>query len=143
MFAYGVGGQPSPQACTQMQPLISLCCCCFCFFFVFLACSAVQVSSSSCPIDFSYVDSFLWAPRTCQQQLASDNTCCVALLSTLGIGLSQYLRDTGFFELPDLATALSCLASYQSRLQLNGLTFNATGANDFIACLDLLRTTVS
>ncbi|KAI5073435.1 hypothetical protein GOP47_0011448 [Adiantum capillus-veneris] len=83
--------------------------------------------ASTCPIDFSYVSSFPWGPLTCQEQQTADATCCNSLLSTFGIGLSQYLLDTGFFELPDLPTALACLASFQATLQLHGLTFNATG----------------
>lgn len=43
--------------------------------------------------------------------------CCRALLSLFGIGLSQRLKDTSMFQLPDLASSSSCLSNLQNKLE--------------------------
>nr|POE97433.1 putative receptor-like protein kinase [Quercus suber] len=75
-------------------------------------------TTSSCPIDLSYVETFPWNTTVCREAGDPNGThCCLALLSLFGIGLSQRLKDTSMFQLPDLASSSSCLSNLQNKLE--------------------------
>ncbi|KAI4337851.1 hypothetical protein L6164_016220 [Bauhinia variegata] len=80
-------------------------------FAIFIAGS----SSSSCPMDLSYVGTFPWDTSSCRDQNETQH-CCQTLLSLLGIGLSQHLKDTSMFELPDANSSSACLSDLQTKL---------------------------
>ncbi|KAI7991827.1 putative receptor-like protein kinase [Camellia lanceoleosa] len=60
--------------------------------------------------------------------------CCQTLLSLYGISLSQHLKETSLFHLPDLPTSLSCLSDFQSKLNSFSLSANLTSL-----CFDPLQ----
>ncbi|PON91542.1 Serine/threonine protein kinase [Trema orientale] len=80
------------------------------FFFLFF----LSASSSSCPIDLSYVETFPWDTSLCREPLHKD--CCQTLLSLFGMGMAQHLKDTSNFQLPDATSSSSCLSDLQTRL---------------------------
>ncbi|KAK7302416.1 hypothetical protein RJT34_13305 [Clitoria ternatea] len=98
------------------------------FFAVFLIClssasPSSSPSTSTCPMDLNYVLRIPWNSSACQnfQPLSSQNetngsNCCISLLSLFGIGLAQHLKETSQFQLPNLATSISCLQDFQSKL---------------------------
>lgn len=71
-------------------------------------------TSSSCPFDLSYVDTFPWDTSLCHQPIHQD--CCQTLLSLFGIGMAQHLKDTSMFQLPDANTSSSCLSDFQTKV---------------------------
>lgn len=71
-------------------------------------------SSSTCPIDLSYVETFPWDTSLCRNP--NGEHCCQALLSLYGMGLAQHLRDTSMFQLPDSASSSACLSDFETRL---------------------------
>ncbi|KAK7861587.1 putative receptor-like protein kinase, partial [Quercus suber] len=78
----------------------------------------IDSATSSCPIDLSYVETFPWNTTVCREAGDPNGThCCLALLSLFGIGLSQRLKDTSMFQLPDLASSSSCLSNLQNKLE--------------------------
>ncbi|XP_030545165.1 probable receptor-like protein kinase At1g11050 [Rhodamnia argentea] len=92
----------------------------FCSFILLLlavhdALAPVVMSSSSspCPIDLGYVDTFPWNSSLC---LSGSDGCCQTLLSLFGVGLAQYLRETSMFRLPNLTASSSCLSEFGTRL---------------------------
>ncbi|GMQ01849.1 hypothetical protein CsSME_00048334 [Camellia sinensis var. sinensis] len=73
--------------------------------------------SSSCPLNLDYVLSIPWDSSACNQTVSPPTTtCCQTLISLYGVAMSQYLRDTSLFRLPDLPTSNSCLSSFQAKL---------------------------
>ncbi|XP_039157290.1 probable receptor-like protein kinase At1g11050 [Eucalyptus grandis] len=89
------------------------------------AAPAASVNPATCPLDFSYVRTIPWDTSNCQHPSfkpnasLSDNSkdpCCQNLLSLLGVGLAQRLRQTSLFQLPDLNSSISCLQGFQSAL---------------------------
>lgn len=64
--------------------------------------------------------------------------CCQTLLSLIGIGLAQYLKEASMFNLPDLRTSNSCLHDFQSKLSSLSLPDDLTSA-----CFDPLQFVVS
>ncbi|TQD70217.1 hypothetical protein C1H46_044251 [Malus baccata] len=77
--------------------------------------TSTSSSSSSCPIDFSYVDTLPWDHSVCIDPLGK--SCCQTLLSFLGIGLAQHLRETSLFQLPNSNSLSSCLLNLQTKLE--------------------------
>lgn len=79
-------------------------------------------SRPSCPIDFSYVNSFY--PFACQgasTERGPSSTCCLTAFNTFGLGIALYLRESHIFELPDNGTLYACYDAYQSSLSANGI----------------------
>ncbi|OMO74260.1 hypothetical protein CCACVL1_16878 [Corchorus capsularis] len=81
-------------------------------------------TSTSCPMDLSYVTAIPWnssachnyRPNSTSKAVIAKQPCCTLLLSVFGVGLAQHLKDTSLFQLPDLPTSQSCLHGFQSRL---------------------------
>ncbi|RDX57819.1 putative receptor-like protein kinase, partial [Mucuna pruriens] len=71
--------------------------------------------SSSCPMDLSYVETFPWDTSACRDPIDKEH-CCQALLSVIGIGLSQHLKETSLFQLPNENTSSTCLSDFQTKL---------------------------
>ncbi|KAG5548173.1 hypothetical protein RHGRI_013766 [Rhododendron griersonianum] len=103
-------------------------------------------------MDLDYVLKIQWDSSTCNQTALSDsptttsnNNCCQTLLSLYGVALSQHLKDTSLFRLPDLPTSTSCLSLLQSKLTLLSLPPNLTSTcfhpqtytNSTGACADI------
>ncbi|KZV33022.1 putative receptor-like protein kinase-like [Dorcoceras hygrometricum] len=87
---------------------------------------------SSCPIDFTYVETFPWDASLCHEPAQSG--CCQTLHSVFGVGLAQYLKETSMFYLPDVDTSSSCIASFEESLASMSISaflfascFNDTG----------------
>uniref|UniRef100_A0A6M2ER22 non-specific serine/threonine protein kinase n=1 Tax=Populus davidiana TaxID=266767 RepID=A0A6M2ER22_9ROSI len=90
--------------------------------------------SNICPMDLNYVLRIPWNKTLCRNfnPLAqNDNsntttkpTCCQTILSLFGVALSQHLKETSLFQLPNLATSSSCLQDYQSKLSSFSLSDN-------------------
>ncbi|GKU87754.1 hypothetical protein SLEP1_g2099 [Rubroshorea leprosula] len=70
--------------------------------------------NSSCPMDLSYVPTFPWDKSQCLEP--DRDHCCLTLLSLLGIGLAQHLKDTSTFQLPSEAASSACLSEFQTEL---------------------------
>ncbi|XP_072964809.1 probable receptor-like protein kinase At1g11050 [Typha angustifolia] len=85
-------------------------------------------TNSTCPMDLSYVSTFPWDHSSCLPTSASSNLtgCCSTLLSLFGIALATRLRTTSLFRLPDNATSVSCLSSFQSRLSSPPLSLSTS-----------------
>ncbi|CAK9151140.1 unnamed protein product [Ilex paraguariensis] len=93
--------------------------------------------STTCPFDLSYVQKVPWPSSDCQNfhPIPSNNSgnsttsktqCCQTLLSLYGIALAQHLKQSSLFQLPNLATSISCLSDYQSKLNSLSLPSNLT-----------------
>ncbi|CAL5434493.1 unnamed protein product [Camellia sinensis] len=99
-------------------------------------------SSSSCPMDLSYVSRVPWPVSDCRNynpEMPINNSnnktqCCQTLLRLYEISLSQHLKETSLFKLPDLPTSLSCLSDFQSKLNSFSLSSNLTSL-----CFDPLQ----
>ncbi|KAI7729098.1 hypothetical protein M8C21_019436, partial [Ambrosia artemisiifolia] len=113
----------------------------FFFLIVLLIFSSLShaSNSSSCPIDFRYVNTFTfpWDPSECISGKDAKN-CCSSLTSLFGIGLSQYLRKNKTFLLPNSQTSTSCISDFQSHLSLIPdvqQTFSSciTSSDEFVA----------
>ncbi|MED6207354.1 hypothetical protein PIB30_035059 [Stylosanthes scabra] len=98
---------------------------------VTMAAPAPAPSPSTCPMDLNYVKRVPWNSSACQNfhSLSSKNethfsNCCTSLLSLLGIGFAQHLKETSNFNLPNLETSTSCLHDFQSQLNLLSLPNN-------------------
>ncbi|KAJ6766680.1 PROMASTIGOTE SURFACE ANTIGEN PROTEIN PSA [Salix purpurea] len=101
-------------------------------------------TETTCPMDFNYVLRIPWNRSLCQNfqppdQNDNSNTsskpqCCQSLLSLFGVALAQHLKEASFFHLPNLATSISCLHDYQSKLNSFPL------ANNLVSyCFDPLQ----
>ncbi|KAK7385144.1 hypothetical protein VNO78_30856 [Psophocarpus tetragonolobus] len=73
-------------------------------------------SNNSCPMDLNYVETFPWDTSSCRDPI-DKNHCCQALLSVIGIGLSQHLKETSLFQLPNENISSTCLSNFQERLK--------------------------
>lgn len=90
--------------------------------------------SNICPMDLNYVLRIPWNKTLCRNfnplaQNDNSNTttkppCCQTILSLFGVALSQHLKETSLFQLPNLATSSSCLQDYQSKLSSFSLSDN-------------------
>lgn len=101
-----------------------------------------STNSSTCPMDLGYVLRIPWSISDCKtppnpnstQQIsptsgdptAGKRQCCQTLLSLYGLGLSQHLKETSLFQLPNLPTSVSCLEDFQSKLNSLFLPQNLT-----------------
>lgn len=75
-------------------------------------------ADEECPMDLDYVHQWHWDKSSCRSPSGgSDNPCCQTLLSLIGVGLAQYLRDASIFELPSNASAVACLGLFQQQLE--------------------------
>ncbi|KAJ8755597.1 hypothetical protein K2173_022192 [Erythroxylum novogranatense] len=108
-----------------------------------------NTTSPACPLDLNYVLRIPWNRTLCQNYRPQSNdraptqvdnttvttaTCCQTLLSLLGIGFAERLRETSLFHLPNLSISISCLHDYQSKL--TSLLF----PSDIVSqCLDPLQ----
>lgn len=77
--------------------------------------SIAAESSSSCPMDLNYVETFPWDSSSCRDPV-DKNHCCQVLLSVIGIGLSQHLKQTSLFQLPNETISSNCLSNFQAKL---------------------------
>ncbi|KAJ8762801.1 hypothetical protein K2173_022930 [Erythroxylum novogranatense] len=86
------------------------------FIIFFLTISVIySVSAASlCPIDFSYVQTVPWDTSLCRSD--GGGHCCLTLLSLIGMGLGQHLRETSMFQLPNATVSSSCLSDFQTKL---------------------------
>lgn len=86
------------------------------FFFFFTILSIHPVSAaSSCPVDLSYVQTVPWDTSLCRQPDGLEH-CCQTLLSVLGMGLAQHLRETSMFQFPNSNASSACLSDFQAQL---------------------------
>ncbi|KAA8536553.1 hypothetical protein F0562_029031 [Nyssa sinensis] len=100
-------------------------------------------TTSTCPMDLGYVLRIPWTTSYCHNPPQNINTstptanrgqCCQTLLSLFGIALSQHLKASTLFNLPDLPTSISCLSDFQSKLNSFSLPSNLTSL-----CFDPLQ----
>ncbi|XP_059648173.1 probable receptor-like protein kinase At1g11050 [Cornus florida] len=82
--------------------------------------------STTCPMDFGHVLRIPWSSSPCQNYDSNKTECCQTLLSLFGIALSQHLKETSLFQLPNLPTSISCLSDFQSKLDSLSLPSNLT-----------------
>ncbi|MFS7938493.1 putative transferase, protein kinase RLK-Pelle-RKF3 family [Helianthus anomalus] len=74
-------------------------------------------NSSSCPIDFAYVNTFPWDTSDCTTATTNaTQNCCSGLRSLFGIGLSNHLHKNKTFYFPTLQASNSCFNDFQSHL---------------------------
>ncbi|XP_027330723.1 probable receptor-like protein kinase At1g11050 [Abrus precatorius] len=104
-----------------------------------------STSSAACPMDLNYVLRIPWNSSACQsfhpstsKNVTNPSTCCISLLSLFGIGLAQHLKETSQFQLPNLATSISCLEDFQSKLTSLSLSNNLVNS-----CFDPLQFVIS
>lgn len=93
-------------------------------------------SSDACPMNFNYVVKIPWFTDDCKNypnpQISNGSDanakCYQTLVSLIGIAFAQRLKETSFFQLPSLATSVSCLNDFQAKLDLLSLPHNLTSA---------------
>ncbi|KAK1407710.1 hypothetical protein QVD17_39334 [Tagetes erecta] len=77
-------------------------------------------TSSSCPIDYTYVNTFPWDISECTTTTTSTATttenCCSSLRGLFRIGLAHHLKKTKTFYLPNPQSSASCISEFESRL---------------------------
>ncbi|XP_039118349.1 probable receptor-like protein kinase At1g11050 [Dioscorea cayenensis subsp. rotundata] len=83
-------------------------------------------SSSSCPLDLSYITTYPWDHSHCIPSTTNPNltNCRQTLLSLYAIALALRLRSTSQFRLPSLNSSISCLSTFQSQLSSLSLPSN-------------------
>ncbi|KAL3504258.1 hypothetical protein ACH5RR_034099 [Cinchona calisaya] len=74
----------------------------------------IDAANSSCPIDFSYVQTFPWNTSLCHDPI--DKNCCQTLRSLFGFGLAHHLRETSMFYLPNAESSSSCISNFHDKL---------------------------
>ncbi|KVH99524.1 Protein kinase-like domain-containing protein [Cynara cardunculus var. scolymus] len=77
---------------------------------------SLSTNSTSCPIDFNYVNTFPWDTSACTATATATQNCCQTLRGLIGIGLADHLKKTSTFFLPNLQSSNSCLSDFQSHL---------------------------
>ncbi|CAA0825112.1 Probable receptor-like protein kinase [Striga hermonthica] len=78
-------------------------------------------TTQECPLDLDYVLTIPWNNSDCTNSQnpnspLSRTSGSQSLLSLFGIALSKYLQRSSPFYLPNLSTSISCLQSFQSKL---------------------------
>ncbi|XP_014504308.2 probable receptor-like protein kinase At1g11050 [Vigna radiata var. radiata] len=87
----------------------------FLLLFLFITILLPAAAPSSCPINFSYVQTIPWNTSTCTNT-TNKQPCCSTLKTIFHIGLSQHLKQTSFFQLPNENTSSICLSDFQEKL---------------------------
>lgn len=128
---------------------------------VYLAFSVASISSSptsnttvTCPLGLNYVLTIPWPTDACKNftnssripqnqtnseiSTSSNGNCCQNLLSLFGIALANRLKETSLFQLPDLATSVSCLKDFETKLKSLSLPSNLTSL-----CFDPMQFVIS
>ncbi|KAK7301419.1 hypothetical protein RJT34_12283 [Clitoria ternatea] len=77
--------------------------------------SSSSTTTSTCPLDLTYVDTFPWNTSTCIDPI-NKQPCCLTLLGIYAIGLSQHLKKASFFQLPNETTSSTCLSDFKLKL---------------------------
>ncbi|XP_014502834.1 probable receptor-like protein kinase At1g11050 [Vigna radiata var. radiata] len=90
----------------------------------FFTVSISGVSSTTCPMDLSYVETYPWDTSSCRDPVVDKEHCCQALLSVIGMGLAQHLKNTSYFQLPDENTSSTCLLDFQTKV--SALSINSS-----------------
>ncbi|OIT38584.1 PREDICTED: probable receptor-like protein kinase At1g11050 [Nicotiana attenuata] len=85
------------------------------FFISFSFPFSYALHSSSCPINFDYIETCKWDTSLCTGE-SLEKSCCQTLRSLFGIGLAQYLKDTSMFYLPNENVVVSCISDFKSKL---------------------------
>ncbi|KAL5148577.1 putative receptor-like protein kinase [Glycine soja] len=85
-------------------------------FTILTTVAASNSSSSSCPINFTYVETFPWNTSSCTNPI-NKQPCCIALNTIFHIGLTQHLKETSLFQLPNENTSSTCLSDFQTKLK--------------------------
>ncbi|GER57000.1 kinase family protein [Striga asiatica] len=101
--------------------------------------STTTNTTQECPLELDYVLTIPWNNSDCTNSQnpnspLSRTSCCQTLLSLFGIALSKYLQRSSLFQLPNLPTSISCLQSFQSKLNSLSLAPNLTSL-----CFDPLQ----
>ncbi|CAJ1971919.1 unnamed protein product [Sphenostylis stenocarpa] len=85
------------------------------FVSLFITILIPGAAPSSCPINFTYVQTFPWNTSTCTNPL-NKQSCCSTLNTIFHIGLSKHLKLTSFFQLPNENISSICLSDFQDKL---------------------------
>ncbi|KAL1818868.1 hypothetical protein ACET3Z_013737 [Daucus carota] len=86
----------------------------------------ISSASSSCLVDFGYVNTLPWKKSTCTDQPIDKVNCCQTIQSLLGVGLAKYLNKTSMFYFPDSQTATSCMSDFNRRLTSLSINVSCT-----------------
>uniref|UniRef100_M1A609 non-specific serine/threonine protein kinase n=2 Tax=Solanum tuberosum TaxID=4113 RepID=M1A609_SOLTU len=94
------------------------------------------LNSSSCPINFDYIETCNWDTSLCTEEYL-EKSCCQTLRSLFGIGLAQHLKETSMFYLPNEDAALSCTSAFKAKLTSMSISQSfvsqcMNGSNDFV-----------
>lgn len=113
--------------------------------------SSPAPNTTTCPLEFNYVLTIPWTTDACKHYPNSSNNsqnlnnftsgsgnCCQNLRSLFDMALAKRLKETSLFMLPDLATSVSCLHDFQSKLNSLSLPPNLTSF-----CIDPLNFVIS
>ena len=73
------------------------------------------------PFKLDYVHQFPWDKST-SNQVINEANCCQTLHSLLGVGFSQYLKDSFVFEFLNNAYVASYFETFQEQLEFVGLS---------------------
>lgn len=73
----------------------------------------LQADQVVCALDFSILNKYTWIDDECGPTQNS-STCCIAVLSGIGLSTSKDLRQRGSLSFKDAATADACFNSFQS-----------------------------
>ncbi|KAM3360928.1 putative receptor-like protein kinase [Capsicum galapagoense] len=95
------------------------------------------LDSSSCPINFDYIERCNWDTSLCTEE-SLEKSCCQTLRSLFGIGLAQHLKETSMFYLPNEDAALSCTSAFKVKLSSMSISQSfvsqcMNGSNEFVA----------
>jgi hypothetical protein len=91
-----------------------------------------NATAEPCPMDLGYVRTFPWDTSPCAGGKPNMTACCQTLLSVLGIGLADRLRDTGRFRLPSSAASAACLDGFAG--ELSGAPLGLPGSSLVPGC---------
>ncbi|EYU35450.1 hypothetical protein MIMGU_mgv1a026766mg [Erythranthe guttata] len=122
--------------------------------FVFFPPISSANAIAKCPLDLDYVLTIPWNTSDCigynhnptnssggpnaAAAAAATSSCCQTLLSLYGVSLSQRLKNTSLFQLPDLPSSVSCLDNFQQKLTSLSLPSALTSL-----CFDPLQFVIS
>ncbi|KAL9141244.1 hypothetical protein ABFS82_14G090400 [Erythranthe guttata] len=118
--------------------------------FVFFPPISSANTTTICPLDLDYVLTIPWNTSDCRGYnqnptnsssggaAGARSSCCQTLLSLYGVSLSQHLKNTSLFQLPDLPSSISCLENFQQKLTSLSLPSALTSL-----CFDPLQFVIS